>query len=88
MRICTLSSTSSQAMSPSKPVTKPYTPDVVITSSPTSIERCSDCAARWRLRCGRIIRKYAPTSSSGRKRNEMMEPPELLPPDAKIVAYR
>ena len=60
-------------------VTKPYMPDVVMTSSPTSID---DCSAAWRFilrRCGRIIRKYiaAPMRIIGTNRPSGFERPEL-----------
>jgi len=48
-------------------VMKPYMPEVVMTSSPSASALCSDCCSRWRRRCGRMRRKYAPTSINGRK---------------------
>ena len=53
----TPSAISSHTMSSSMAVTKPYTPEVVMTSSPSPMERVSCCWACIRRFCGRIMRK-------------------------------
>ena len=66
---------------------KPYMPEVVTTSSPTSSWDCSACWSLARRRWGRIRRKYIATGINRKIPSWMSAPPPALLPSsvARVV---